>query len=259
MRIWSQSCGAFGKDPIWRDYEESCGRYVRKIAKPDTVVDFHGVNATIPGTTTTFFASEECARQAVTAAVRAEREGYDAYIMQSTLDPGHYAIKEMVNIPVVLMMETSLSLALMLGHKFSFLTISPIMLLRLADKVKQYGLAERMVQGGCLDIDYSEMLGMFKNPPPYIEKITKAVKEIVKRGADIIYCSPTPINMFCLEQGIKEVDGAHILDNFGCLVKMAELMVDLKNMGIIRSKHGLYAAPSKEVLAALQRDYMGLC
>jgi len=58
--------------------------------------------------------------------------------------------------------------------------------------------------------------------------------------------------MLPLEQEVREVDSARILDVFTCGLKMTELMVDLKRSGMIRSKHGLFSAPPMELMPALK-------
>ena len=132
MKIWSQSCSAMGKGPIESDYEKSLKRHAQKIARPDTVVDFHGVDAPIPGMTVSHTSTEVCGWQSVRNAIKAEREGYDVFALANTHDPSYYRIREMVDIPVVFMMEVSLHMALMLGQKFAFLTLNPMALLRYA-------------------------------------------------------------------------------------------------------------------------------
>ena len=44
--------------------------------------------------------------QVIDNAIRAEREGYDAFCVGCTLDPGIAQIKEILDIPVVFLSET---------------------------------------------------------------------------------------------------------------------------------------------------------
>ena len=255
MKIWIQSCSPL-HHPTRNDYQESLKKHARKIARPGTLFEFHGMDVQIPGMTTSHTGENVCGWQSVRNAIRAEKEGYDAFVMSSTFDSGYFGIHEMVDIPVVFITEACLHLALMLGHKFAFVTINPFILARFEEISKQYGLAERMVRGGCVDITYARDFPiMFKEPAVYVDRMTKSIKEIVARGADIIIPNPVPLSMFLLEQGEREVDSARILDTFACGFKMTELMVDLKESGMIRSKHGLFSAPPKELMPALQKLY----
>ncbi|MFC1930100.1 aspartate/glutamate racemase family protein [Chloroflexota bacterium] len=256
MKIWSQSCTALSRDPVVSDYTQALKKHVKEIVRPDTVVDFHGVDAPIPGMTLSHTGTDVCGWQSVRNAIQAEREGYDAFIMGSTMDPGYYEIREMVDIPVVFISEASLHIAQMLGNKFAYLTINPMLVKRFMEVPKRYGCGERMVEGESVNISYAEDFSkMFKNPDPYIDIVTKAVEKIVDRSADIILPVPVPLSMFLAELGLKEVKGAKILDMLWCALKTAELMVDLKARGITRSKLGIYQAPPKEAMPAMQKLY----
>jgi allantoin racemase len=87
------------------------------------------------------------ARAHTEAAVRAEREGYDAVIMGCLLEPGVSAAKEQLQIPVVGDMEAALHVASLLARRFSFVLGGkenrkgnrP-----LADLVRQYGFSSRV-------------------------------------------------------------------------------------------------------------------
>jgi hypothetical protein len=63
--------------------------------------------------------------------------------------------------------------------------------------------------------------------------------------------------MVLVDSGVRDVDGVPILDNVGVVVKMAELLTDLKEMGVTRSKKGFYAALSKQELTDIRRLYRG--
>ena len=255
MKIWVQSCAPLG-DATRSDYQQALKRQAQGIIRPDTVVEFHGMSAQIPGMPTSHTGEQACGWQSVRNAIQAEQEGYDAFVMASMFDSGYYGIREMVDIPVVFITEASLHIALMLAHKFAFLSINPMIVLRFAEQVKRYGLAERLVHGGYINMSYAnDFPKMFKDPAPYIDIITKAVEEIVARGADIILPGPVPISAFLVEQGIREINGARILDVSGCALKMAEMMVDLHANGLTRSKHGLFTAPPKELMPALRKLY----
>jgi len=52
---------------------------------------------------------------------------------------------------------------------------------------------------------------------------------------------------------VKEVDGLAILDNVGGVVNMAELLADLKEMGVTRSKREFCAALYKQGLTDIRK------
>ena len=255
MKIWIQSCAPLHHETR-NDYQKALKKHALRVKRSDTQIEFHGVDVQIPGMTTSYSGESVCGWISTRNAIRAENEGYNAFLMSSVPDSGYYGIKEMVNIPVVFISEASIHVALMQGNKFAFLTINPFFLARLMEIAKRYGLSENMVQGGCVDISYSNDFPiMFKKPKIYIDKIKKEIKAIANRGANVIIPGPVPISMLLLEQDIREVGSARVLDVFSCGLKMTEFMVDLEKAGMVRSKHGLYSAPPLELMSALKNLY----
>ena len=112
-----------------------------------------------------------------------------------------------------------------------------------------------MVPGGCLNLTYEDFPKMYKDPKPYVDRFAEEARRVIKQGADILLFEGNPPNMFMVDQGVKEIDGVPVLDVCGAVIKVAELMVDLKKMGINRSKRGLFTPPSKEELAQLRKFY----
>ncbi|MDP2932290.1 MAG: hypothetical protein Q8O05_07345, partial [Chloroflexota bacterium] len=137
---------------------------------------------------------------------------------------------------------------------FAFFTHNRWALGQLERQVQQYGLTEHMVPGDYLDgYSYHTFGDMFKNPEKYTNTITQAIKKVVANGAGVIMAASLPLNVWLIKQGITEIDGACILDQFGFIVKQAELMVELKKIGIKRSKYGPL---QKEMLEAMQKLYL---
>jgi len=253
MKIWFQSCGAIGKDPLWSPYEQAMKEHAKEVARPDTVVEIHGQEATIPGIDRFYASQNVCAVQSIKNAIRAEREGFDAFVHITTVDTGFYEIRELVDIPVVFMLESSVHFAMTLAPKFAFFTHNNMALAQVERQVKQYGLAEHMVQGDYLEgISYLTFGDMFGHPEKYIDTITQKARGIIANGAGVLISSSLPLGVWLIKQGITEIDGACILDGFGFIIKQAELMVDLRKIGIKRSKYG---PPQKEMLEAMQKLY----
>jgi hypothetical protein len=59
--------------------------------------------------------------------------------------------------------------------------------------------------------------------------------------------------MILVDLGVSEIDSVPVLDNVGITVKFSELLVDLKGIGVTRSRKGFYASLSKYELALVQR------
>lgn len=252
MKIWCQSCGAFGKDPVWDPYEKALIAHAKKVARPDTAIELHGQEATIPGIDRYHASGAMCMLGSARNAIKAEREGYDAFVMISTIDAGYYQIKELVDIPTVFMLENCLHFAMMLAPKFAFFTHNQLLLARLEEMAKQYGLAANMVPGDYLNLSYSAWPEMFGHPERFTDSIRQKAKGIIDRGAGVLIPAALPLGVWLIEKGLADIDGGRVFDAWGGAIKMAELMVDMKKIGITRSKS---SSPSKDIVNSLYKFY----
>ncbi len=254
MRIWCQS-GHAG-DLRKTVYSESLKRHVQAVARPGTVVDLHSFPAKIPGGDSYASTHHLMGTLITKAAMQAELEGYDAFATTCTMDPGFFEVKEMVDIPVAFITESSLHLACLLAPKFGFVTHNEPMLTRLRHITRSYGLQEALAAGASMGLSFDDVFnGIYTNPVPYIDAFHTVARRVIAQGADILFTSGNPLNMFLVDNGVKEVDGVPILDVCAAVIKAAELMVDMKAVGINRSKHGLYRGPSGEARATLSGLY----
>jgi len=227
--------------------------HAKKVARPDTVVELHGQEVTIPGIDRFYASKNVCTVQSIKNAIRAEREGFDAFVHITTVDAGYHEIRELVDIPVVFMLESSVHFAMTLAPKFAFFTHNNLILAQLERLTKQYGLGEHMVPGGYLEgLSYLTFGDMYGHPEKYIDTITQKAREIIANGAGVLIPAALPLGVWLVKQGLTEIDGACILDGFGYIVKLGELMVDLKKIGIKSSKYG---PPQKDMLEAMQKLY----
>ena len=254
MKIWFQSCGAIGKDPLWSPYEEVLKEHAAEVARPDTVVELHGQEFTIPGIDRYYASKNVCTVQSIKNAIRAEREGYDAYVHITTFDAGFHEIRELVDIPVIFTMESCLHLAMTFAPKFAFFAHNKWALGQLERQAQQYGMKEYMLPGGYMEgVSYMTFGDMFGYPEKYIDTVTEKAREVIANGAGVLLTGSLPLTVWLIKQGITEIDGACVLDQFGFIVKQAELMVDLRKMGIKRSKYG---PTQKDMLEAMQGLYL---
>lgn len=256
MKIWCQSCTPLGTGEPWDTYQRSLERRIDDIVRAGTTVELHGTDYAISGIDRYQAASNICRWQTIRNAIHAEDNGFDAFVMLSNNDAGFYEIRELVGIPVVFITESSLHLACLLGDKFGYVTHNTASLRRRIGQVEQYGLAHRMAPGAHLDLTYNDFQDMFNNPKPYIASLSEKAREVVARGAGILLTSPLVINRFLLDNNVWEIDGAVVLDAAAAVIKLAELMVDFKAIGINRGKTGNYTPPPPDILTALKKLYM---
>ena len=74
-------------------------------------------------------------------------------------------------------------------------------------------------------------------------------------GAEVIIpCGSHAV--LAARRGVKEIDGALVVDGLAMLIKMAEMAVKLQAiMGSVVSRKMLYQMPPADVLAKAKQDY----
>ncbi len=193
-------------------------------------------------------------------AIRAEKEGYDAFLVGNISDAGLREAREMVNIPVLGMCESSLHFACIMGATFGLITISEKWTPRLLENVRRYGLENRLVGCEALATSPLELKKAVHDKSlraSVIADIMAACKRLLKRGAEVVVPAGGDVVVFLTDAGVYEIERAPILPGHAALVKMAEAAVRLKEVtGVFTSKHLQYAAPSGDFLERV-RDFYG--
>lgn len=258
MKIWMQSGSGLATDattPYGRRYEQSLTRHLQAVARPDTQLKAFGIDATPFGKDRYHAAYHRVVSLMIKSALRAEPQGYDAIAVVNTFDHGYYELREIVDLPVVFITESALYLACQLAPTFAFVTHNQAILLHVTELAKRYGVAGRLVSGSHLDLTYDDFPRMYNDPAPYLATFEAVARQVIARGATLILVAGNPVNMFLLDQGVRDIDGTPILDCCTAVVKTAELMVDLHRLGIRRSQKGLFTAPSAAEKVQLRKLY----
>jgi Asp/Glu/hydantoin racemase len=200
------------------------------------------------------------ARSVFHAAVRAEREGYDAVLITCFGDPMLWAIRQAVNIPVVGLGESSMRLAAMMGHKFGVVTVSPYNIFEMEHAIEKYGLSHRYAGAVPNPESGEQQVKAVKNAGPAIDAFKAAASVLIDKGAEVIIpgcglLSPalrfTPGVEERYPNGFTEVDDVPVLDVLGSAVKDAETLFALKSSGAPWiSRKGLYAKATARAIQA---------
>jgi allantoin racemase len=260
MRIWLQSASSVGHDPSDKPYEESLKRGAQKVVRPDTVVDIKGVRAptfNLPGF---YYWENLVANQIVENGLQAEKEGYDAFAINCSLEPGYYELRQLLNIPVFSVAESVLHLACLLGDKFACIGHVRSYAMEVDQLIKKYGLKEKSAGTFYLskEGDGANIVEALKQP-----KTSAAVKAFIKEaekavdcGAEVIIPLEGVVNRLVSDAGITQVKGAPVLPVLETFVKFVEMMVDLQQkVGVSVSRVQLFAQPGKKLLTEVRKAY----
>ncbi len=256
MRIWYQSYSAIGHDPKRKSCEEDLKSYVQKVARPGTTVDVHGIEKYASKMPDSDYIQFLHVSQVIEKALQAEREGYDAFCIGGTLDLGHIYLKEVLDIPAAFIAESSFYNACLLARKFGIVGMNERILRRQMELVKYHGLRERCVPGAHLNSTLQEIVDLRGEDPQLVVKVfSEAGRKLIAQGAGAIIPGFGAMGSFFGQQGIHDIDGVPIVDIIASVIKTAEMLVDLKNLGVKRSRLGSYTYASKEELMAARKLY----
>jgi len=244
IRIWHQS---FTVLQDLNAYGEALDAHFRKVARPDTTIELHGMrNGTYrtnyPGDDIKHVAIQHLhSNQFIQAALRAEQDGADAYAISTLPEPGLIEARSLLGIPVVGYGESAMLTACMLGRRFGVLLFIEELAELVTANAARHGLSSRFAGAEFVGFTFNDVLAGFDDPGPLIERFRAAARRLIARGVDVIIPGEAPLNVLLARNGVHDVDGAVVLDSLATWVKQAEMMVDLKRQcGVGRSLRGYF-------------------
>ena len=253
MKIWIQSGTPLGTSEIYKPYFESLQRHARKVSRPDTVVEFPTLGKSYPGAGRSRTHLHFVAHETLKSAMRAQAEGFDVFVTQA-LDLGFNELREMVDIPVVFMTQATLAYYSQLAPNFAFLVNNERLHHFFRELADRYKITERMIPGGYVSFAFTDYANLWNEPQPFVEAFTTVANELTSRGAAALYPAGLYLSQWLIDQGIREVNGAIIMDPLAIGIKTAELMVDLERVGIKRYQAGPWAVPPEDVRRLLSQE-----
>ena len=209
--------------------------YFQGLADPKTEVEFVGVGKG-PTSIETFhdavYAGPEILR-----IVRERHDAVDAIMINCFADPAVDAAREITGKVVLGPAETSMSVALHLGAKFSVISILPNTGPWVSWQARKLGIESRLASAIGIDIP---VLGLEKDLEETAAQIVEAAKQAINRdGAEVIVLGCT--GMATLAQNVREQLSVPLVEPAATTFKMAELLVKL---GLRHHRGGLYLAAS---------------
>ena len=261
MKIWYQSSSSYRFEPVWDEYGKTLEEQCRKVVRSGTEVYITGIPVMLRDVENWKSLQYYQNVQSLKNMLRAQEEGYDAFVIGCTLDVGLAEGKSMLDIPVVGISETAYHTAMTMGRLFAIVTSSPALWESYGEQVERYGVGTRYLPGPYIvRASEEEIATALKTPEALIDKFRQAAAKAVADGASVIVPSPAFLATLAHRAGLTQVDDALILDTVSVAVKTAEMLVDLKKAGVAPSRRiGVYCQPGKilqgEVFARLEKVF----
>jgi allantoin racemase len=255
MRIWFQLMASERRSP---GFISAVQEQLDRVVSPGTGVVVRGTtHGAFSDQYRLLFHYDE--REIITNGLRAQREGFDVYAIGNSLDPGVTALREILDIPVVVQMEVSSAVACMTGERFGIVATNDKFSPRYREIVRGYGLESRLVGVDSVRFDYLPRIHEGFTDPDVAAAVVRAYEEsarrLIARGADTIFGTGVHTTM-AAAAGLRAVDGVVIQDTYALLARFAETAAAIHGYtGHWTSRGPLYAAPPAEVLARAGEMY----
>ncbi|MDR1183979.1 MAG: aspartate/glutamate racemase family protein, partial [Coriobacteriales bacterium] len=201
-------------------------------------------------------------RQVFHAGAHAAEEGFDGVYIDCAGDPMLYELRQALTIPVVGLGESSMYAALLMGRRFGIVNPTDNLAFPIEEQLERYGLKHRcagvlslppggdMAMGPALE-DANELLDYFIETG---ERLVKQGAEVIVPGCCLMSLAAhlTPGAKSRFPAGLKEIDGAIVIDLIGITVKSLETLISLRDAGLSWvSRKLVFASPPPEHKAKL--------
>lgn len=187
--------------------------------------------------------------------LRARKDGFDAVVMSCFDDPFLYPAREVSkNMIITAPGESSMSLASLLGDRFSIIVGRDKWIPQMRENVCKYGFEKKLASFRSLGMG---VLDFHKDEQFTIKKMKEEIRlAIEKDGAEVIIlgCSM----QFGFYKELQEEFGIPVIDSMIAGLKHAEYLLELKKKtGWTFSRRGLYEAPREDEIRAwgIEEDF----
>jgi allantoin racemase len=236
VKIWFQKHTVQGRLPI---LDEMYEKHFQSILRSDDLIHVESLPANtydkqLPEGLVRFAGAESIfLTHFMKMAAKAERDGFDAYIVGTSQDPGLRECRALVDIPVIGYGECAAIYSLISGFKVGVAGFIPELFEAIEENYIRMGLSKMLVGSSALTGGPDIMVEAFKgNPIRHREAFFASARDLIKQGATVIVPGEGLSNELLVSQGIKEVDGVPVLDPVALTLEFARLMHSLKELGV---------------------------
>lgn len=260
-RIWYQS---FSRFSAFGGYGESLRKCIQDAADPETTIDAFDLQRGGGMADQYRYLEYVDTAEVIANGLKAQQEGYDAFVIGNIADPGIRELRELLTIPVLGLCETTLSVASMMGTSFSLVSVNEKFTPRVLENVRRYGHIDRMVAIESMEVPHlPNLAAAFSDDPVHaaarqsiLDNFFKAARVGVARGAEAVVPAGGVVMALLAHAGVHEVDGVPVVNGTIVLTKMGEVAVKLQRLtGQFISKKNTYAPPRGALLKEVREVY----
>ena len=233
MHLWHQSSTEI--DELGA-YKRSLVAHAAKVLGPSGSISVHGMPSGRYGGRSpsdalgNAFVHHMLLEPVLANAVRAERDGYDAFVIGSFSEPFLRELRSAVDIPIVSLTEASLLVACSLGRYSAPVSNAPAVAWMTRMSIEAHGLGSRVLRVQSIDPPLEEpaLAAAFENPRPVIDSFERAACAAIADGADVIIPAEGMLAELLHVNGVRSVRRAPVIDVFGVAWAYAAMLARLR-------------------------------
>ena len=199
--------------------DSSAKKYARPDTEIETVCPKEG-----PRSIESAYEGDLVAGGVLERVIEGNEKKFDAIIIACYGDPHLHSAREISEVPVYGIAESSMHMACLLGYKFSIVSVLERMRPILEELVMRNGLTSRCASIRIVEIP---VLDIEKDPSATMKALADASKAAIKEdGAEVICLGCA--GMTELDKPMEQELGVPVLDGVVCAVKIAEAAFDYR-------------------------------
>jgi allantoin racemase len=259
MKLFYQSMGVARRSATGF-YAQSLNRLLNESVAPGTTIDVFGLSDGAAIADQYRYLELIDTQEILANGLRAEKEGYDAFLVGNIFEPGLHALRELLNIPVLGLCEASVHLACMMGPGFSIVNVNPKFVRKVTENIAATGLSGRLVSIEQMQVERGAVLDQaFEDDTVrqmVIDRFTAAARQGIARGAETIIPAGGIVMAVLAQSGIHSIDRTPVVNGVIGLLKVAEMAVQIRRLtGSFTSKTMMYAPPTGSLLRDIRQSY----
>lgn len=260
MKLWIQFPAQSGKGKILpQPYLD----IIERVKQPETEVSFQRLPAGVGLSTLSGFGYYGIRflndREVLRSVCRAQVEGYHGVVIACYFDPAVRAARQLLPLPVVGIAEASMLLASLMGLRFAVVTSDHRYVEEMEETIRLFGMAARAIEVRpvrAINLGEGEFLGCLAgNFGPLVEGFTRAAQGCLQDGAQVLIAGCGLLSPALTQAGLRQVEGAPVIDPIIAGIKVAETLVDLGQAGFPTvSRRGFFQEVPPEVQEGARRS-----
>jgi Asp/Glu/hydantoin racemase len=191
------------------------------------------------------------AGHAVLDTIAEQGEGCDAVVIAAFGDPGLYAAREMIDIPVVGVSEAAFLTAYTLGRSYSMVCLTERLRRWYVECAEEHGLDGRMASARALDVTIPDIATARETFKQHL--VDLALRVVNEDNAEVVIMAGGPAAGVARE--IQDLIPVPTIDGVSCAVRLAEMLVGLNARP---PRRGSFARPPHKPAKGLSPELMRL-